>query len=144
MLGHLLACFPLQFKMTSFSDHVWHENRLSESHGSTLAGWLARLGYNVFNLLYFGLLHPGHAEDYANMLAEKSTEALAVFGLGLDADAQDSAAVAEMFQEQALWSLSPAGQAVDAVTALLWVSLVAGIVSAILRRTPGAEETLDA
>ena len=34
---------------------------------SLLAGWLARIGYNVFNLLYFGLLHPGHAGDYANM-----------------------------------------------------------------------------
>ena len=32
---------------------------------SLLAGWLARIGYNVFNLLYFGLLH-GHAGDYAN------------------------------------------------------------------------------
>jgi len=111
---------------------------------SLLAGWLARLGYNVFNLLYFGLLHPGHAEDYANMLADKSTEALAVFGIGLDAEAQDSSAMAEMFREQALWSLTPAGQAVDAMTALLWVSLVAAIVSAILRRTPDAQETLDA
>ena len=111
---------------------------------SLLVGWLARLGYNMFNLLYFGLLHPDHAEDYANMLADKSTEALAVFGFGLDVEAQDSSAMAEMFREQALWSLSPAGQAVDALTALLWVSLVAVIVSAILRRTPDAQETLGA
>ena len=111
---------------------------------SLLAGWLARLGYNVFNLLYFCLLRPGHAEDYANMLADKSTEALAVFGIGLDVDAQDSAVMSEMFREQALWSLTPAGQAVDAMTALLWVSLVAVIVSAVLRRTPEAQETLGA
>ena len=110
---------------------------------SLLAGWLARLGYNVFNLLYFGLLHPGHAEDYANMLADKSTEALAIFGIGLDAEVQDSTTMTEMFREQALWSLSPAGQAADAMTALLWVSLVAAIVSAILRRTPDAAETSD-
>jgi len=108
---------------------------------SLLAGWLARLGYNVFNLLYFGVLHPGHAEDYANMLADKSTEALAVFGIGLDAESQDSATMADMFREQALWSLTPAGQAVDAMTALLWVSLVAVIVSAILRRAPDVQET---
>lgn len=111
---------------------------------SLLAGWLARLGYNVFNLVYFGVLHPKHAEDYANMLADKSTEALAVFGIGMDAVSQNKESMAEMFREQALWSLTPAGQAVDAMTAVLWVSLVAVIVAVILRRKPEAQQTSDA
>ena len=110
---------------------------------SLLTGWLARLGYNLFNLLYFGLLHPEQAEDYANMLADKSTEALAVFGIGADMEVQSSTNMADMFREQALWSLTPAGQAADAMTALLWVSLVAAIVAAILRRSPDTETTSD-
>ena len=87
---------------------------------------------------------PVTLETTPTCLADKSTEALSVFGIGLDLDAQDSTTMAEMFREQALWSLTPAGQAVDAMTALLWVSFVAAIVSAILRRTPDAEETSDA
>ena len=52
---------------------------------SLLAGWLARLGYNLFNLVYFHLLHPEHVEAYVKLVVDKSSEALGVFGLDAEA-----------------------------------------------------------
>ena len=107
-----------------------------------LAGWLARLGYNLFNLVYFHLLHPEHVEAYVELVVDKSSEALGVFGL--DAEALGGADMAGLFREQALWSLSPAGQGADALTAIVWLAIVALIVSAILKRPPESGPGLDA
>ena len=43
-----------------------------------------------------------------------------------------------MIRDQALWSLTPGGQAVDALDRMLWVAIVALVVAAILRR-PSAD-----
>ena len=75
---------------------------------SLLAGWLARFGYNLFNLVYFHLLHPEHVEAYVKLVVDKSMEALGVFGPRCRG--AGGADMAGLFREQALWSLSPAGQ----------------------------------
>lgn len=106
-----------------------------------LAGWLARLGYNVFNLLYFRILHPEHVEAYVGLVVDKSTEALGVFGL--DVESIGGPEMESLFREQAMWSLSPLGQAADAMTAVVWVALVALIVSIILKRPPASDAGLN-
>ena len=103
---------------------------------SLLSGWIARIGYNLFNLLYFHWLRPNHVEAYVSLLAAKSEEALAVFGMDLSQEAMRDMDLDSLFRDQALWSLSPLGQATDAVTSIFWVGLVALIVAAILRRSP--------
>ena len=103
---------------------------------SLLSGWIARIGYNLFNLLYFHWLRPTHVEAYVSLVAEKSEEALAVFGMDVASEAMGDMDMGSMLREQALWSLSPFGQVTDALTSVFWVGLVALIVAAILRRSP--------
>ena len=103
---------------------------------SLLSGWIARIGYNLFNLLYFHWLRPNHVEAYVSLVAEKSEEALAVFGMDVASEAMADMDMGSMLREQALWSLSPLGQVTDALTSVFWVGLVALIVAAILRRSP--------
>ena len=103
---------------------------------SLLSGWIARIGYNLFNLLYFHWLRPNHVEAYVSLVAEKSEEALAVFGMDVASEAMGDMDMGSMLSEQALWSLSPLGQVTDALTSIFWVGLVALIVAAILRRSP--------
>ena len=103
---------------------------------SLLSGWIARIGYNLFNLLYFHWLRPNHVEAYVSLVAEKSEEALAVFGMDVASEAMGDMDMGSMLREQALWSLSPLGQVTDALTSVFWVGLVALIVAAILRRSP--------
>jgi len=104
-----------------------------------LAGWLARMGYNLFILIFFGLLRPDLGEAYVELVLEKSLEAFAVFGLGGISELEGMS-METMLREQAVWSLSPAGQAVDALTAMFWVAIVALVVAAILRRLPATAE----
>ena len=101
---------------------------------SLLSGWIARMGYNLFNILYFNWLRPNHVEAYVSLVAAKSEEALAVFGMDVASESMED--MGSMLREQALWSLSPLGQVTDALTAVFWVGLVALIVAAILRRSP--------
>ncbi len=103
---------------------------------SLLSGWIARMGYNLFNLLYFHWLRPNHVEAYVSLVAEKSEEALAVFGGDVASEAMGDMDMGSLFRDQALWSLSPLGQATDALISIFWVGLVALIVAAILRRPP--------
>jgi len=103
---------------------------------SVLSGWIARMGYNLFNLMYFQWLRPNHLESYVGLVAEKSEEALAVFGLDMAEEALKGQDMVGLFRDQAVWSLSPMGQAADALASVFWVGLVALIVAVILRRPP--------
>ena len=113
------------------------EGQLSLGRGfglALLSGWLSRLGYNAFQLLFFSLLRPDLRGAYADLVLSKSMEALAVFGMGDAVDSGEANGVEALIREQALWSLSFTGQCVDAFTAGLWVALVALVVAAILRK----------
>ena len=100
-----------------------------------LAGWLARIGYNLFNVLFFNLLRPDLSAAYADLVLEKSVEAFAAFGLdgGMPSE-MGGVPLETVIRDQAVWSISPAGQAVDALTGMVWVAIVALVVAAILRR----------
>lgn len=100
-----------------------------------LAGWLARIGYNLFNVLFFNLLRPDLGAAYADLVLEKSVEAFAAFGLdgGMPSE-MGGLSLETVIRDQAVWSISPAGQAVDALTGMVWVAIVALVVAAILRR----------
>ena len=91
--------------------------------------------------LYFRLLHPEHVEAYVGLVVDKSTEALGVFGL--DVESIGGPEMESLFREQAMWSLSPLGQAADALTAAVWVAMVALIVSIILKRPPASDAGLN-
>ena len=110
---------------------------------SVLAGWLARLGYNAFNLVFFNLLRPDLKPAYGDLVAEKSMEAFSLFGMDT-ADFGVGGDMEAMLRERAIETLTLGGQALDALVALVWVALVALIVSAILQRPPSISEAKDA
>lgn len=101
-----------------------------------LSGWLARIGYNVFMLLFFNLLRPDLAAAYGDLVLEKSMEAFAAFGLdgGMPSEIEGMS-MESLIRDQALWSLTPSGQLVDALTGIVWVAIVALVVAAILRKS---------
>ena len=45
------------------------------------SGWLARLGYNVFNLLLFSVMRPDLKVPYADLVVDKSMEAFELLGV---------------------------------------------------------------
>ncbi|RPG80857.1 MAG: DUF4199 family protein [Crocinitomicaceae bacterium TMED114] len=101
-----------------------------------LAGWLARIGYNLFLLVFFQILRPDLVDAYADLVLGKSMEAFSAFGLdgGMPAEIEGMS-MEDLVRDQAVWSISPGGQVVDALTGMLWVAIVALVVAAILRRT---------
>lgn len=99
-----------------------------------VSGWLARIGYNIFMLLFFQILRPELAAAYADLVLDKSMEAFAAFGLDGAMPELEGLSMESMIRDQALWSLTLGGQAVDALTGMLWVAIVALVVAAILRR----------
>ena len=78
------------------------------------------------------------AAAYADLVLDKSMEAFAAFGLDGAMPELEGLSMESMIRDQALWSLTPGGQAVDALTGMLWVAIVALVVAAILRR-PSAD-----
>ena len=106
---------------------------------SLLAGWLARMGYNLFNVVFFQLLRPDLRSAYGDLVAEKSMEAFSLFGIDPE-DMGGTGDMEAMLHERAIETLSLGGQALDALVALLWVALVALIVSVILQRPSSVSE----
>ena len=98
------------------------------------SGWLARLGYNVFNLLLFSVMRPDLKVPYADLVVEKSMEAFELLGVDTVGGDRDEMKLLTMFREEAEWTLTPLGQLRDGMLSLVWVALVALVVSAILQR----------
>lgn len=99
-----------------------------------LSGWLARLGYNAFNLLLFGVMRPDLKAPYADLVVEKSMEAFELLGVDTSGGDRDEMKLLTLFREEAEWTLTPLGQLRDGMLSMVWVALVALVVSAILQR----------
>jgi hypothetical protein len=98
------------------------------------SGWLARLGYNAFNLLLFGVMRPDLKAPYADLVVEKSMEAFELLGVDTLGGDRDEMKLLTLFREEAEWTLTPLGQLRDGMLSMVWVALVALVVSAILQR----------
>lgn len=103
---------------------------------SVLAGFLARLGYNVFNLLLFHVIRPDLLDPYVDLVVGRSQEALESLGVDLSRLGGAGSDFQGILEESTRYSLSVEGQLLDALTSLLWIAVVALIVSAILKRAP--------
>ncbi|MGY9107239.1 MAG: DUF4199 family protein [Alphaproteobacteria bacterium] len=101
-----------------------------------LGGWLARLGYNVFNVLLFNVMRPDLKEAYAGLVIDKMEAAMASFSVGMEAAGID---VAEM-NAALIDSLSIQGQLVDWLSSVFFLALLALIVAAILKRAPQSSQ----
>jgi len=99
---------------------------------SLLAGFLARLGYNMFMLLLFHAMRPDLVEAYVELVVRKSEEALEALNIG--GVSEEWGGMVELFKESTRNSLSWGGQLVDALTSLVWLAFLAAIVSLILKR----------
>ena len=97
-------------------------------------GWLARLGYNLFNLLLFHVLRPDLKAPYVDLVVETSMEAYAMLGLSASANGMSASDLMSLFQEEAEKTLTLWGQVRDGMLSAVWVALFALIVSAILQR----------
>ena len=86
--------------------------------------------------MFFQILRPDLVDAYADLVLGKSMEAFSAFGLdgGMPAEIEGMS-MEDLVRDQAVWSISPGGQVVDALTGMLWVAIVALVVAAILRRT---------
>ncbi len=100
-----------------------------------LAGFLARVGYNLFNVLLFHVMRPDLQDAYVDLVVEKTAEALLLFS-GIADGVENGQALLEA---SARFSLSLPGQALDALGSLIWLVFVALIVAAILNRNPGSD-----
>jgi len=99
---------------------------------SLLAGFLARLGYNLFNLLLFQVLRPDLLDAYVTLVIEKAEEALAAFNLeNLSSDVEG---FGTLLETSTRYSMTFRGQCMDALTSIVWLAFVALIVSAVLKR----------
>ena len=99
-----------------------------------LSGFLARIGYNVFNVLLFHVLRPDLQDAYVDLIVDKAEEALVAFsGSALGAGEGGFGA---MLEASTRYSLTLSGQGVDAMSSLVWLAFVALIVAAILKRNP--------
>ena len=99
---------------------------------SLLAGFLARLGYNLFNLLLFQVVRPDLLDAYVALVIEKAEEALAAFNL--ETLSSDVDGFGTLLETSTRYSLTLTGQCTDALTSIVWLALVALIVSAVLKR----------
>jgi hypothetical protein len=99
-----------------------------------LGGWLARLGYNAFNLLLFSVLRPDLKEPYIKLLVETSMEAIELLGVSPSSGGLKDSDLMALFRQEAEKSLTFWGQIRDGMFSLIWVALVALIIAAILQR----------
>ncbi len=99
---------------------------------SLLAGFLARLGYNAFMVLLFHVMRPDLVEAYVGLVLRKAEEALEAFNIG--GMSEEWGGMVEMIEDSTRASLSLSGQLTDALTSLVWLALLAAIVSLILKR----------
>ena len=108
---------------------------------SLLAGFLVRLGYNLFNLLLFQVLRPDLLDAYVALVIEKAEEALSAFNLeSLSADVEGFGALLETSTR---YSMTFSGQCTDALTSIVWLAFVALIVSAVLKRGGQGDATFN-
>ena len=101
---------------------------------SLLVGVLARLGYNLFNILLFQFMRPDLQDVYVDLVMDKSNEVLMAFGGNIPTGMH------EVMEPLIRFSISIPGQLVDAGLNSIWVAFVALIVAAILKTSPEAEE----
>jgi hypothetical protein len=111
------------------------EGSLSFKRGFGLAllgGWLARAGYNVFNLLLFSVLKPGLKKSYADSMIEKTEESMA--GFGVDLKSMEAMGVnLDDIHLQVMNSLTPWGQFKDWFFSVIVIAILALIVAAFLK-----------
>ena len=100
---------------------------------SLLSGFLARSGYNVFNVLLFHIMRPDLKEAYVDLVVERSEELIMAFGGSVALEGMDLGA---MMRESTFFSLSLPGQVVDLLWSSVWLLFVALVVAAILKRNP--------
>ena len=65
------------------------------------SGWLARLGYNVFNLLLFSVMRPDLKVPYADLVVDKSMEAFELLGVDTVGGDRDEMKPRTMYREEA-------------------------------------------
>ncbi|MCH1582691.1 MAG: DUF4199 domain-containing protein [Flavobacteriales bacterium] len=106
---------------------------------SLLAGFLARLGYNLFNLLLFQVLRPDLLDAYVALVVEKAEEALSAFNLGSLSEEMEG--FGALLETSTRYSMTFSGQCTDAMTSIVWLAFVALIVSAVLKRGGQSDTT---
>jgi len=111
------------------------EGSLSFKRGFGLAllgGWLARAGYNVFNILIFNVLNPGLKKSYADSMIEKTEESMA--GFGVDLKSMEAMGVnLDDIHLQVMNSLTLWGQFKDWFFSVIVIAILALIVAAFLK-----------
>ena len=108
---------------------------------SLLAGFLARLGYNLFNLLLFQVLRPDLLDAYVALVVEKAEEALLAFNLGSLSEEMEG--FGALLETSTRYSMTFSGQCTDAMTSIVWLAFVALIVSAVLKRGGQGDATFN-
>ena len=108
---------------------------------SLLAGFLARLGYNLFNLLLFQVLRPDLLDAYVALVVEKAEEALSAFNLGSLSEEMEG--FGALLETSTRYSMTFSGQCTDAMTSIVWLAFVALIVSAVLKRGGQGDATFN-
>ena len=98
---------------------------------SLLSGFLARSGYNLFNVLLLHIMRPDLKEAYVDLVIERSGELIRAFGGSMAMEGMDLDAV---MRESTQFSLSLTGQFVDLLWSSVWLLFVALVVAAILQR----------
>ena len=97
---------------------------------SVFAGFLARLGYTAFHLLIFHVMRPDLTEPYVDLLVNESVKVFALIGMSIPEEAE------AMMEQSSRFFISVPGQFFDVVFGMLWISIVALVVAAILKRNP--------
>lgn len=95
-----------------------------------VGGCLARLGYNVFNVILFGLLRPDLVDAYVDLVMNKTEEAISSMGMDLSAVGVNLSEIGDQLR----WTLTPVGQLADWFQSIILLAILALIVAAILKR----------
>jgi len=101
---------------------------------SLLAGMLARLGYNLFNLLLFHVMRPDLAAAYVDLVMDKTNQTYDSFGGAMPGNME------VILERSTRFSISVPGQLLDAVMSVFWIGFVALIVAAVMKRNPDSAE----
>ena len=95
-----------------------------------VAGSLARLGYNLFNVILFGLLRPDLVDAYVDLVMNKTEEAISSMGMDLSAVGVNLSEIGDQLR----WTLTPVGQLADWFQSIILLAILALIVAAFLKR----------